>query len=290
MNETPEKNDVPTMTFSDFLENCPPNRQTVVSDLWRLGNYASKNIQSPELTLQCTQESCQGPMLFKGASSSPHWNDRNKSKPGISVSLSYQCKNCEITQKLFSLLVLEYYDENYSGLIVKLGEWPPFGPRTPNRLLKMLGDDKELFLLGRRAENQGLGIGAFTYYRRVVENQKDRLIDEIIQVVQKVEDSPDDIVADLINAKKTFQFSQSIKDIKLGIPKIIEIKGHNPLRLLHSALSAGIHDKSDAECLEIARSIRLVLADLVEKLGLALAQKRDLHDAVSKLLQAGSGK
>ena len=53
------------------------------------------------------------------------------------------------------------------------------------------------------------GIGqVYTYYRRVVEKQKNRLIDEIIRVVNKVEDSPDDIVADLVKAKETFQFSQ----------------------------------------------------------------------------------
>ena len=179
----------------------------------------------------------------------------------------------------------ESTENDDSVLIVKLGEWPPFGPRTSNRLLRMLGNDKDLFLLGRRAENQGLGIGAFTYYRRVVENQKNRLIDEIIKVVNKVENSPNDIVADLVNAKETFQFSQAIKDIKLAVPKALEVEGRNPLLILHSALSAGIHDKNDDECLELAKTIRLVLVELVKKLELALAEKKELRDAVSKLLQ-----
>ena len=36
---------------------------------------------------------------------------------------------------------------------------------------------------GRRCGNLGLGIGAFVYYRRVVENQKSRILDEIIKVI-----------------------------------------------------------------------------------------------------------
>jgi len=46
-------------------------------------------------------------------------------------------------------------------------------------VITLIGPDREIFLRGRRAENQGLGIGAFAYYRRVVENQKGRIITQI---------------------------------------------------------------------------------------------------------------
>lgn len=131
-----------------------------------------------------------------------------------------------------------------------------------------------------------MGIGAFTYYRRVVEHQKNRLIDEIIKVVRKVEPSPDAIVDDLTKAKTTFQFSQAMSDVKLAVPQVLLINGHNPLTLLHSALSAGIHDKSDDECVEIAKNIRLVLAGLAERLGQALSEHKELNNAVATLLNA----
>jgi hypothetical protein len=48
-----------------------------------------------------------------------------------------------------------------TGLVQKLGELPPFGPPTPPRVFKLIGEEyRELFLKGRRAENRGLGIGA----------------------------------------------------------------------------------------------------------------------------------
>ena len=76
-----------------------------------------------------------------------------------------------------------------SGRIQKLGEHPPFGPPTPPRVITLIGKDRELFLMGRRAELRGLGIGAFAYYRRVVEEQKSRIINEVGKVAVKIKPS-----------------------------------------------------------------------------------------------------
>ncbi|MHC4260496.1 MAG: hypothetical protein ACYSTF_08830 [Planctomycetota bacterium] len=275
----------PTLRFADFLENSPAYHEVIISDLW-YGDSDLQNLCRPELTLLCEHDSCQGMRLFEYRDCTGalyNIDERNE------LLLEYQCKNCEVTRKSFCFLTFKLYSGG-AGLVVKLGEWPPFGPKTPTRLLRLLGPDKDLFLRGRRAECHGLGLGAFTYYRRVVENQKNRLLDEIIKVVQKVEASPVAIVADLTKAKKTFQFAQSVAEVKLAIPQVLLIDGHNPLLLLHNALSAGIHDKSDDECLELAKSIRHVLAGLAERLGQALSQKRELSEAVSKLFRVKTDK
>lgn len=282
-----EQPNYPVVSFAEFLESSPPHHLVIVPDLFGMdGN--SYRLNKPVLTLHCDHEKCNGPRFFEfrdstGGLYNQKRNERNE------VFVEYLCRNCHRSLKNFSFLTLDL-ETGGSGLVVKLGEWPQFGPKTPARLLRMLGDDKELFLKGRRAESHGLGIGAFTYYRRVVENHKNMLIDEIIKVVQKVENSPADITSDLIKAKDAFQFTQAISDVKLAIPQVLLIDGHNPLLLLHSALSSGIHDKTDDECLELAKSIRLVLAGLSERLGQALSQHKELTDAVSKLLQVSSEK
>jgi len=46
----------------------------------------------------------------------------------------------------------------------------------------MLGDNRDLFMKGRRCESQSLGIGAFVYYRRVVENQRAAILGQIIKI------------------------------------------------------------------------------------------------------------
>jgi hypothetical protein len=59
---------------------------------------------------------------------------------------------------------------------------------------------------------------------------------------------------------------------------------HNPLTLLHTALSDGLHEQSDEHCLELATSIRVVLADLSERIEKVTKDERELKQAVSRLL------
>ncbi len=73
------------------------------------------------------------------------------------------------------------------------------------------------------------------------------------------------------------------------MPQVLLINGHNPLQLLHSALSEGLHGRSDAHCLDLAGSIRVVLAELSERLTLALKDEAELNRALSHLLNRKDG-
>ena len=190
-------------------------------------------------------------------------------------------------QKVFALLVAPDSVYETSGRVQKLGEFPTFGPPTPARVIKLIGPDRELFLKGRRAELRGLGIGAFAYYRRVVEEQKGRIIEEIGKVAMKVK--PSKATAELFaKAEAETQFSTAIDLIKDAIPEAILIDGHNPLTLLHSALSEGLHAQTDEQCLELATSIRVVLTELADRISTALKEEADLKTAVSRLLNRKS--
>ena len=118
----------------------------------------------------------------------------------------------------------------------------------------------------------------------MVENQKDRILDEIIKVSKKLS-VPQEKIEILEAAKAETQFSKALSDVKDAIPQSLLINGHNPLTLLHSALSEGLHDNADGECLEIAKSVRVVLSELSERLAQALKDEVELNHALSKLLQ-----
>jgi len=62
------------------------------------------------------------------------------------------------------------------------------------------------------------------------------------------------------------QFSKAIETIKAAIPESLLIDGHNPLTLLHDALSEGLHAQTNEDCLELATSIRVVLTELAERI------------------------
>lgn len=179
---------------------------------------------------------------------------------------------------------VEFKDAPF-GEVIKFGEVPPFGPPIPQHLLRIFGSDSRIFLQGRSCENQAFGIGAFAYYRRVVENHKNQLFDEIIKVCKLI-GRDDEFVTQLAEAKELISFSAAVEHIKATLPDALLIDGHNPLTLLHSALSRGLHDNSDQECLAIAHSIRVVLAALTEQIAQLKKDDRELADAVKQLLAA----
>ncbi len=281
-----------TLTFAKFLESVPPNQRANVSDLVSPRSVGSRGQSpiyqyipnTPELQLYCSSDACSGIRFFRPHSSLSAQPNPIQDTGDNPYFLTYRCSNCGKTTKTYSLLLNpKAEDGSFSGSCYKLGEFPTFGPPVSPRLIKLIGPDKEIFLKGRRCENQGLGIGAFTYYRRVVENQKNRILGEIIKVAERLGAGQNNLDA-LNTAVSETQFSRALDIAKDVIPENLLIGGHSPLKLLHSALSEGIHALSDEECLEKAAGIRLVLGELSERLSEALKDEAELMRAVSALM------
>ena len=268
------------ISFAQFLEDTPPNSPSEIADLAqkdvRIGTGYGTALSIPELQLYCPNPACSGPRFFRNAS--PRF------PVGTSPTeyfLKYLCSNCRVSTKTFAIRA--YVDGEFPrGAALKLGEIPTFGPPTPSRLIQLIGPDRDLFLKGRRCENQGLGIAAFVYYRRVIESQKSRILGEIVKVAERV-GAAEDALAVLRQAAEESQFSKALESVKHSIPQALLIGGHNPLTLLHGALSEGLHGKSDEECLELASHVRVVLAELSERLSQALKDEAELKNAVAKL-------
>lgn len=280
--ETPE-----AISLPEFLESVPPSQLVAVTEIAEPQTNTSGRIYAyefltPEIQIHCSDEACNGTRFFRCTTSPPNIPDDTFKF----FYMSYRCSNCQRVEKTFSLAV--QCDKNAtSGRCYKFGELPMYGPPTSARLIKLIGPDRETFLKGRRCENQGLGIGAFVYYRRVVENQKNRILDEIIKVSQKLNVDAG-VVTVLENAKKETQFTKALASVKDAMPQALLINGHNPLTLLHSALSDGLHDQTDEHCLEIASSVRVVLAELSDRLSQALKDEAELNNALSKLMNVKS--
>lgn len=285
----PEPTQAPeTIPFAEFLESVPPGQVKRVKNRvpLRSGHPGSRplfNFYLPEIQLHCPSETCNGTRFFRADDDAYTMG----AKTWDYTYIDYSCANCQKQKKTFAIgiLIQTGKDKNKLAdtvLCYKFGEQPPYGPPTPSRLIAMIGTNRDLFLKGRRCENQGLGIGAFVYYRRVVEDQKNRILGEIIKVAQTISAPPETIAA-LEAAQREHQFSKAVDSVKDAIPQRLLIDGQNPLTLLHAALSKGLHNHSDARCLELATDIRLILAELAELLGHALKDERELKEAVARL-------
>jgi hypothetical protein len=282
--EKPEtEDDSSVMSWVDFLQDHPPGGPVTVSGIVvrykGQDNRVFDGISHPQLHIHCPGPKCNNKMFFL-CFGDPDELPQGRAKE---IFLRYTCRNCGEYFKIFSVSVRRG-EEGKGTEVYKFGEYPPFGPPLPSRVLRLVQDDRDFFMKGRQCENQGLGIGAFSYYRRVLENQWGRIVDEIIRVARAINVSQE-IIDSLLAVRDQQQFSKAVKEIKSAIPPGLLINGEDPLLLLHNALSQGVHTLPDEDCLSLATSIRVVLVEFAEKLGEALKDEKELKDAIARLSQ-----
>ncbi len=264
------------MTLEEFLVKCPPGTvESITIKTYLEPNYGTQRyIKLETIELHCNR--CKGIRFFSV----------NGQYPLLAIETTinhfcvFSCNNCKDYNKIYALTISLVSDED--AVVIKVGEWPFFGPPISKYEETLVDKQKEYYMKGRRAENQGMGIGAFAYYRRVVENQKTQIIDKIIEVAENSHASKE-MIGDLKKARKEIQFTKAVDAIKHGIPESLMVQSYNPLQLLHKALSGGIHNEMDEECLKEAGIIRTVLAALAERLTTALKVDGEFSKAVSKL-------
>ncbi|MEP7706237.1 hypothetical protein [Paraglaciecola sp. 25GB23A] len=247
-------------------------------------NFKSAKISEKlQPRLYCDFENCKSHTYFEFLHGVDHWlklTEINEKK------VSFRCCNCRRSTYTFFLeinpLVDSKADNTTDFEIQKIGQIPRHGKRIPTKASKIIGKERDLFFKGSLSENQGLGIGAFSYYRRVLDLQKDKIFDEVIKVL-KLTSRNEALVQELTDAKAETQFTKAVDKIQTALPDGLLIGGHNPLKLLYSALSQALHSHTDEECLELAQDIKVVLFEFSEKLDSALKESVELNEAVNRL-------
>lgn len=201
--------------------------------------------------------------------------------------LAYSCRDCDKATKTYALLtelkaVDEEGRESRVAEVMKLGEYPPFGAPIAGRIQKLLNSkDLELYRKGSRSEALGLGIGAATYFRRIVESRWQLLVKELRHAASRLGHTD---LAVFDHALRETQFSAAVKKLKGAIPdKLLILNGENPLTLLYSPLSVQLHELTDEQCLRQAADIRIVLTALLENIADVLKDQQELKSAAHRL-------
>jgi len=281
-NAEPAEDKESEIAMQTFLEDVPPNEERLISGMADYEHGTWKFVK-PDLTLFCLDPICGRPQTFTCMDSQEFLVAANPD-----FLLHYLCRNCGHTTKMFAItLVKRDAGNGRNGRLLKIGEEPAFGPPLPARLQRLVQPDRELLIKGYQSEIHGQGIGSFAYYRRVVEDGKDRLIDEIIKVCRKMPGA-DKYIEGLEAAKREVQFKKAVEQIADAIPDALRLDGHNPLTLLHQAISRSLHSDSDEECLEAAQAIRVVLTEFADRLSQLLKEQAELTKAITKLVAGKS--
>lgn len=218
----------------------------------------------------------------------------------IDQFLRYICGDCMLEEKKYSLAV-EIQDVHPSKIevesgsesskpsvaevslqIAKFGEIPKPTKPINSKIKRLIKDEWELYRKGADDEAAGNGIGAFAYYRRVVEESRGMLVDAICTAAAKLNVSETDI-AQIRATKESKNFVASVRAVDHLLPSDLKFNGQNALTVLYGPLSEGLHEKSDEDCLVAATDIRILLDALGEKLEHIIDQEDRIQDALKGL-------
>ena len=175
------------------------------------------------------------------------------------VRLDYLCQSCKSFHREFHIYISKDLDYAY-----KVGQYPEWEIKLDKNLERTLGKHSTYFRKGLVCESQGYGIAAFSYYRRITEEIIDELLDSIDELIDESNKEKYKIALEL--TKKTRVTQEKIDLVKDLLPSILRPNNMNPLGILHSELSEGLHADSDENCLEIAGHIREILTFLVNQI------------------------
>jgi hypothetical protein len=99
---------------------------------------------------------------------------RNVESAGQIVQAKYLCMGCKKYQRYFFIHVSEDRKS-----ITKVGQYPSWDISGDEEIERLLGEHRDYFRRGLICEAQGYGIAAFAYYRRIVEETIDLLLQQI---------------------------------------------------------------------------------------------------------------
>jgi hypothetical protein len=287
------------MITKQFLETYPLLRKLPIT-FERLyhqsrgsirGTYIN-SLPKPALNLFC--KNCNGLQTFNMENEFEHFSLRKNlplqsySLVGKILEMRYLCASCN--QHRYTFYIEFGTDKTpredaktFSGWIRKIGQSPPWEIDIDKSLERALGNDKELYKKGLVCESQSYGIGSYAYFRRITENIIDELLNSISDLIDKKD--KEQYEQALEKVKKTRVTEEKIELVQDLLPLSLQPNGLNPLKSLHFALSDGIHNKSDEECLELADTIKIVLTYLLEEIKNRGNRAKQFSEKMKKLLK-----
>lgn len=128
--------------------------------------------------------------------------------------------------------------------------------------------------------NFGYGIGAVGYFRRVLENKINALLDLISEAARN-EGVGSEHLDQIEATKQSHRLEDKIQLASKILPAHLRPGGHNPLDKLYAPLSAGLHGESDDECLTIFAEAKFVFEYLFKNLTVGNEEARKYAQELS---------
>ena len=130
--------------------------------------------------------------------------------------------------------------------------------------------------------NEGYGIGACAYLRRLLEKYINPLLQLLYEVKQETGATPEDLKA-IQEAIISKDFTSKTKFAAEIAPASIIVEGHNPLKEIHERLSVGIHTLDEKTANTYAQEIKNALEFIIRSLKRTHEERKAFAAQIKKI-------
>lgn len=208
----------------------------------------------------------------------------NEGKINISFNINSTCQMCGFRMDFLLNISSEntYLDDTFINLILKkIGQWPPFERIPESEVFNYLTEeDKSNYKKALSNLSVSYGIGAFAYFRRIIENEIKRLVKDISELEYE---NADKVKQAWTTYESNHQMSNLIESINSFLPKSFNELGYNPIKALHQQTSGGLHEFSEEVCLEKAKDVDKLLRYVIKNVSTLKFDYLEAKNAIKNL-------
>ncbi len=167
--------------------------------------------------------------------------------------------------------------------VMKVGQSPAQTASIPPSIEKRLGCSAIFYKRALTSRNEGFGLAAVAYFRRVVEDKTNELVDVVADSAEAMGMSEADVTK-IRAAKDEKIYEDKFKIAAQSMPSAMKPDGANPLQALCDLLSVGVRTQTERQCLQIADDVHEIFDYLFDRLRTKIEDRNSFVAKVKKIV------
>jgi hypothetical protein len=165
--------------------------------------------------------------------------------------------------------------------IEKLGIYPKIKSTIEKSISKYFDrETNNWYFKALKSLNENFGIGSFAYFRRIVEKELIKIINDLSLLESEESIQIKELLKKYNKTEKIYLIYENIFDF---LPASLKGLGDNPFQLLYKQTSQGLHNLSEQECLKRANNINQLLKFVIIKINEEKSEILKIRQVIKEL-------
>jgi len=196
--------------------------------------------------------------------------------------IQLECQDCKYQNYYFMIRVFVDWETGEKSGLMKVGQWPMWLPAIAKDITDELGADAALYRKALRNMNEGYGIGACAYLRRLIEQYINPLL-QLLYDIKQEEGADERELTGIKAAIESKDFTRKSAFAAEIAPASVLVKGTNPLKKLHDLLSESLHAHSEDEAMNIALQLSKTVEFVIRRLRTRYEEQKSYAETMKEL-------